>query len=76
MQGEVEATTEDALATGGPQGGPHRLTVQAVGLQAASRVHGVPHLQGKHSTRCHERGPDLGGSAQPLCTGKRVSQRN
>lgn len=51
VQGTVKAAAEDALAAGGPPGGPHRLAVQGVGLQAAPRVHSVPHLRGKHSAR-------------------------
>lgn len=74
VQGEVETTAEDAPAAGGPPGSPHRLTVQGVGLQTAPRVHGIPHLQGKHSTRYHEQDPNLRGSAGPLCTGGKRSR--
>lgn len=35
VQGEVKTAAEDALATGGPPGGPHCLAVQGVGLQTA-----------------------------------------
>lgn len=51
VQGQVEAAAEDVPAAGRPAGGPHRLAVQRVSLQAAARVHGVPHLQGKRQ-RC------------------------
>lgn len=47
MQGKVEATTEDVPATGRPPCSPYCLTVHRVGLQAVSRVHSIPHLQGK-----------------------------
>lgn len=76
MQGKVETAAEDAPAAGGPPGGPHRLTMQGVGLQTAPRVHGVPHLRGKHSARRHEQDPKLRGSAGPLCTGKTLQQWN
>lgn len=69
MQGTVEATAEQALATGRPPCRPHGLTVQGVGLQAAARVHGVPHLQGKHSATRQTRGPDSGAQLSPLHRG-------
>lgn len=47
MQSKVEATTEDAPATGRPPCSPHRLTVHRVGLQAVPGVHSIPHLQGR-----------------------------
>lgn len=69
MQGAVEAAAEDAPAAGGPPGGPHGLAVQAVGLQAAPRVHGVPHLRGKHSATRQKRGPGP-------CSRRRVPREN
>lgn len=65
VQGTVEAAAEDALAAGRPPGGPHRLAVQGVGLQAAPRVHSIPHLRGKHSARHQKWGgwsPGLGSA--------------
>lgn len=71
MQGTVEATGEEALAAGGPPGGPHGLAVQGVGLQAAPRVHSVPHLRSKHTTVIRNGGLEFRGSAQPSARRKR-----